>query len=126
MPRKISRKAAESKDKGKINPTLKLEEFEKIVVDLAKKGTSPEKIGLILRDKYNIPKAKKTYNIKINKILKKHGIEINPNLENLEKKRDRLKVHLNKHTHDYTAKRIFSIRAARVRKATLLAKKEVD
>ena len=37
---------------------MKLAEMEKIVVDLAGEGKSPAQIGLVLRDKYGIPKAK--------------------------------------------------------------------
>ena len=37
---------------------IKPSEVENIVIDLYKKGNTPAKIGLILRDQHGIPKAK--------------------------------------------------------------------
>lgn len=48
---------------------MKPAELEKIVVDLYKEGVSSAKIGLILRDKYGVPKAK-LLGKRITKILK--------------------------------------------------------
>ena len=45
---------AEKADWTKFKPV----EVEKIIVDLARQGIAPEKIGLILRDQHGIPKAK--------------------------------------------------------------------
>ena len=53
---------------------LKPKEVEDLVVDLAKKGESPAKIGLILRDKHGIPKTK-VFGKKIKQILDQKGIE---------------------------------------------------
>ena len=48
------------------------EEVKAIVLKLADKGLTAEKIGLTLRDQYGIPKAK-IYNLKISKILKEQN-----------------------------------------------------
>jgi len=82
----------------------KPEELEKIVVDLAKSGESPAKIGLILRDKHGVPKAK-LLGKKINQILKEKGVEFPTELQNAEKKLENLKSHFGKNKHDYPAKR---------------------
>ena len=37
---------------------MKPEEITKKIVELGKQGIQPEKIGLILRDEYGIPKVK--------------------------------------------------------------------
>jgi len=52
---------------------MKSDEMEKIVVELAKKGESPAKIGLILRDKYGIPKVK-LFGKRMVEIFAEHGV----------------------------------------------------
>src|SRR5262245_10449620 len=64
---------------------MKSEELEKIVVDLAKKGESPAKIGLILRDTHGVPKAK-LLGKKITHILKEHGIAYASEQDRVEKR----------------------------------------
>ena len=83
---------------------LKPKEIEEKIVELASQGMHPEKIGLVLRDKYGIPKVK-MFGKKISQILKENGININPEYENVLKKSDNLKKHLEKNKHDYTAKK---------------------
>ena len=83
---------------------IKPEEVEKLVVELGRKNTPPEKIGLILRDQHGIPKTK-IFGKKVNQILKENGIELNSEYESLLKKSDKLKKHFEKHKHDYAAKR---------------------
>jgi small subunit ribosomal protein S15 len=82
----------------------KPEEIEKIVVELAQKGDSPAKIGLILRDKYGIPKAK-LMGKKITKILKDKKVTIKTESIQTQEKIDKLKVHTVKNKHDHTASR---------------------
>jgi ribosomal protein S15P/S13E len=82
----------------------KPEEVKKLVVELGKKNTPPEKIGLILRDQHGIPKTK-IFGKRVNQILKENNIELNSEYENLLKKSDNLKKHFEKHKHDYSAKR---------------------
>lgn len=90
-------------------------EIESIVVELGKKNTPPEKIGLILRDQYGIPKTK-IFGKKINKILRENGIEINSEHENVSRKIDRLKKHFEKNRHDYPAQRSIVKNSAKLNK----------
>jgi small subunit ribosomal protein S15 len=83
---------------------LKPKEVEKMVVELAKQGESPAKIGLILRDKHGIPKVK-LLGKKILKILKEAQVEIKSENEKIQKKMNALERHISKNKHDYTAKR---------------------
>ena len=83
---------------------IKPEELEKIVVDLAKKGETPEKIGLILRDKHGIPKAK-LLGKKITQILKDKKIEFETKKQRTDKKIEKIKTHLKDNKHDYPAQR---------------------
>lgn len=83
---------------------IKPAELKKIVVDLAKKGETPEKIGLILRDKHGVPKAK-LVDKKITKILEEEGIEYESDKEKVEKKIEKLKMHIKGNKHDYSAQR---------------------
>ncbi len=83
---------------------IKLPELEKLVVQLHKEGNSPEKIGLILRDKHGIPKAK-LIGKRITAILKDAKIQLPSEKSKVEKKVEKIESHLVKHKHDYTAKR---------------------
>lgn len=83
---------------------MKKEEFEKIVIDLGKKGTPPEKIGLILRDQHGIPRAK-VFGKKIGQILQEAGIEYSGREDRIEAKLDNVKKHIEKNKHDYSAKK---------------------
>ena len=83
---------------------MKPSEVEKIVVDLAKKGETPEKIGLILRDTHGIPKAK-LVGKKIGTILREANLPVASNKEVVSKKIKNVEQHLSKNKHDYTAQR---------------------
>ncbi|MEK6894582.1 MAG: hypothetical protein AABX10_03910 [Nanoarchaeota archaeon] len=91
---------AEKADWTKIKPA----EVEKIIVDLARQGIGPEKIGLILRDQHGVPKAK-LLGIRVGKILAKNKLDINSENKNISLKIDGLKKHSEKNKHDYTAMR---------------------
>ncbi len=84
--------------------TIKPAEVEKIVVDLHKQGNSLAKIGLILRDKHGIPKAK-LISKKIKKILLEANHSLIPETVHVQEKIKNIKTHLAKHKHDYTARR---------------------
>jgi len=71
---------------------------------LAKENTPTEKIGLILRDKHGIPKAK-ILGKKISQILKDAKIETRPEKEKILEKIGKLKMHLEKNKHDYPTQR---------------------
>lgn len=99
---------------------LKAADVEKLIVELGRQGTPPEKIGLILRDQHGIPKVK-LLKLRINKVLQKHSIGADAQKKALETKIERLKTHAKSHKHDYTAQRKAVMYAARVKKMEKIA-----
>lgn len=99
---------SESEEKKSEKPTwvkMKVDELEKIVVELAKEGKSPAEIGLILRDKHGVPKAR-LIGKRIKDILDEKGLTYNSDRQMIEKKVGKLKEHLAKRNkHDYSASR---------------------
>lgn len=83
---------------------IKQSELEKLIVQLHKEGNSPEKIGLILRDKHGIPKAS-LIGKRVAHILRDAGISLPSEKSIIKKKVEKIESHLAKHKHDYTAKR---------------------
>ncbi len=77
-------------------------EMTKIIKDLAK-DNPPSKIGFILRDQYGIPTTR-VYGKKLNQYLQELGIEVNEELENSEKKVEKLKKHMQKNITDRKSK----------------------
>lgn len=94
---------------------VKQEELEKIVIDLAKKGESTGRIGLILRDNYGVPKAK-LFGKSISKIIKDAKIELKSEKSIVSSKINILKTHLEKNKHDHTATRSLTKRLWVLRK----------
>ena len=83
---------------------IKAEELEKIIMDLAEQDMTPAKIGIILRDKYGIPKAK-LLGKKITKILKDKKVRYITEKDIVTKKIEKIKTYIIKHKHDYSAKK---------------------
>ncbi len=83
---------------------LDYKEIEKIIIDLAKQGNTASQIGIILRDKYGIPKIK-MLGKKLAKILKEAKVTHKNEKDNTNQKIEKLKTHFSKHKHDYTASR---------------------
>ncbi|KHO55366.1 MAG: hypothetical protein QT10_C0002G0026 [archaeon GW2011_AR19] len=77
-------------------------EFEKMILDLAKKGLTAEKIGGELRKQKIHPKE---YDKKISKILKEENLYILPDLKNMQEKFKRVEEHLKKNKQDKRALR---------------------
>jgi small subunit ribosomal protein S15 len=111
--------AEEKKDEGKLKPQetagvlgtdkpswlkMKPAELEKIVVDLYKQGEPIAKIGLILRDKHGIPKAK-LLGKKIAQILMDAKVTLRQENEEITKRMESLKAHFEKNKHDQPAKK---------------------
>jgi len=84
------------------NKKLTHEEFEKKVIELAKKGLTNEKIGEELRKQRIHPKEHKK---KISKILKENNLYENADLKNVEVKLERIKKHFETNKQDKRAKR---------------------
>lgn len=93
-----------TKKQGKTTESKKISqtEFEKKVLELAKKGLTSEKIGEEL--KHQKIHSKK-YNKKISKILKENNSYINPDIKNIEEKLKRIKTHYEKNKQDKRAMR---------------------
>jgi small subunit ribosomal protein S15 len=106
----------EKADWTKIKPA----DIEKIIVELARQGNAPEKIGLILRDQHGVPKAK-LLGIKIGKVLEKNKLAIDSEKKNISTKIENLKKHSAKNKHDYTAMRKAVMYTATINRRTKLA-----
>lgn len=116
--KKEEKKVKTVETESKIAPWLKLsqEEIENLVLKLYKEGVRMEKIGLILRDSYGIPKVKEICGKKIKKIIEKHEQVMPPEIVALNKKIKRIKRHLESNKKDMVAKRSLQIKEARLLK----------
>ena len=85
-----------TKEKPK-NQKITQEEYEKKVLDLAKKGLTSEKIGEQLRKEGIHPKE---YKKKISRILKEKDTYLNPDLKNVQNKLERIQKHFDKNKQD--------------------------
>lgn len=95
--------------------TAKPAEIRSKIVELARQGMPPEKIGLVLRDQHGIPKAK-LLGLKIGKVLKEEKLWNDYEKANLEGHIEKLTKHTAKNTHDYKAIRVLVKRAAHLTK----------
>jgi small subunit ribosomal protein S15 len=83
---------------------MKPAELEKIVVELYKQGETPSKIGIMLRDKYGIPKAK-LLGKRVVEILKDAKTSLRSEKDAISKKIENLQRHMEKNKHDQPAKK---------------------
>ncbi len=91
------------------------EEVKGIIIKLANKAMTAEKIGLALRDQYGIPRVK-LYRIKIKEVLQeKHKYE-DPNVHNLKNNLDVIIQHYKKNKGDKKAERSLIITRAKLKK----------
>ena len=92
-------------------------EVKEIVLKIIEKSPelTAEKIGLVLRDNYGIPKVA-IYGLKISEILKEAGKYKFPDLENLKTKNAKLEKHITKNHHDQKTKRSLIITKAKLKK----------
>ncbi|MBR9704906.1 hypothetical protein GOV12_05825 [Candidatus Pacearchaeota archaeon] len=88
-------------------------EIEAIIVKLANKDMTAEKIGLTLRDQYGIPKVK-LYDIKIKEVMGDKYKD--QNTINLNNKIDAITLHNRKYHGDQKAKRQLNIAKANLKK----------
>ncbi|HLD38041.1 MAG TPA: hypothetical protein VJA20_01220 [Candidatus Nanoarchaeia archaeon] len=97
------------KIKTESSEKITLKEFEKMVIDFAKKGLTSEKIGEELRKQKIHPQE---YGKKISKILRENNLYVSPDLKNVEEKFNRIKTHFDKNKQDKRAlnekSRVFS------------------
>jgi len=99
------------------------DEVREIILKLADKGLTSEKIGLTLRDQYGIPKAK-IYNLKISKILKEKDKFEEPTTLNLQNRLEKIKEHYKKNKQDKKAERSLIITKAKLKKRNDYSKKK--
>lgn len=95
---------------------LSPEDVEKLVVDLAKKGYPPSRIGIILRDQHGIPDVKQITGKSMMDILRAHNIkpEVPEDLMNIIRKAVNLHEHLERNPKDLVSKRALSILESRI------------
>jgi ribosomal protein S15P/S13E len=91
------------------------EEVKAIIIKLANKGMTAEKIGLALRDQYGIPKVS-LYNMKIKTVLKEKDKFEEPTNKNLKIKLDKIIEHFKKNKGDKKANRSLIITKAKLKK----------
>ena len=89
-------------------------ELKTIVAELAQKN-QPAQIGLILRDQYGIPTTK-IFGKKLSKILAELNLQTNFELQNVQKKAERMVEHLKKNKGDKKAKHKLQKASGRVNK----------
>lgn len=103
MPKKEKEESKEEKQIKVVTPKKTSQiDFEKKVLELAKKGLTSEKIGEELRQQKIHPKE---YNKKISKILKEKKEYVNADLKNVENKLERIQRHYQKNKQDKRAMR---------------------
>jgi len=110
MPRKKTEKIKFEKP-----DRIKAEEIEDTIVKLSQQGLSPAKIGLVLRDKHDIPKIK-LLGKKISKILKEKSLQAKTDLQEMEKQIENLEKHFQKNKQDKRAKRDLITKVSRAKK----------
>ena len=104
-------KKLETEDKEEIKPDI-----EKTIIELAKSGMTSEKIGLVLKQRYNIKNIKKEIGKRISKVLKENNLYVDADIKNIKEKLEKLKKHSEKNKHDYVAKRKIVIEASKLRR----------
>jgi len=82
---------------------LSSKQIESLIVDLAKQGQHNSQIGIELRDKHGVPKAKSLINKRISKVLKASGIKTKTESDFIAEKIERIKKHKEKNKQDHTA-----------------------
>jgi small subunit ribosomal protein S15 len=87
--------------------TQSAEEIENQVVDLYKKGETPSKIGLILRDSYGIPLVKAVAGKTVKQILDSHDLKspLPEDVMNLVKRALHIRKHLESNKKDLESKK---------------------
>jgi len=92
-------------------------EVKEIILKIVEKDPTitVEKIGLILRDNYGIPRTK-IYGFSISDVLKEAGKYESPDNKNLKNKVAKLEKHLAKNKHDRKTGRSLIITKAKLKK----------
>lgn len=99
---------------SKTNWMKKPEEVEKIIVELARQGVHPAKIGVILRDQHGVPRMKASGK-KLTKVMKDAKITLKTETERIKERIENLEKHRAKNKHDYQAQRSAMKHSSRLR-----------
>jgi len=96
------------------------QEIELIITKLSKEGKSPSQIGVILRDIYGIPYVGLVLKKSITEVLasKKISAEIPEDLLALVRKAVLVRKHMDKNSHDMTAKRGLQLTESKIQRLT--------
>ena len=113
MARMHARKRGKSGSKKPVSNKVpswvryKTKEVEALVVKYAKKGLTPARIGIVLRDQYGIPDVRKITKKRITKILEENKLtkELPYDLLDLMKRASGVYKHLEVHKKDLHSKR---------------------
>ena len=97
---------------------LSSREVEDLVVKLAKEGTTPSRIGIILRDQHAIPSVKEATGKSAKQILDAHDIkpELPEDLTNKIRRAVALYSHLDRNPRDFGSKRALEVVEAEINK----------
>ncbi|HDD57580.1 MAG: 30S ribosomal protein S15 [Thermoplasmata archaeon] len=97
---------------------LNPKEVENKVIELAKEGYMPSRIGMILRDQYAVPDVKVATGKTITQILERHNLlpELPEDLRSLIVTALSIKKHLEEHKHDIKNKRNLQLTESKIRR----------
>lgn len=91
------------------------EEVKAIIIKLANRGLTSEKIGLVLKDQYGIPSVK-VYQFKIKDVLKEKDKFEEPTVINIKRRLERIIKHYSKNKGDKKAERSLIIIKSKLKK----------
>lgn len=97
---------------------LSSSEVEDLVVKLAKEGTPPSQIGILLRDQHAVPSVKEATGKSVKQILDAHDVkpELPEDLINKIRKAVALYSHLDRNPRDFGTKRALEVVEAEINK----------
>ncbi|MEM2874535.1 MAG: 30S ribosomal protein S15 [Candidatus Hadarchaeales archaeon] len=106
----------QKKSKDEEVGALSGDEVEELVVKLARRGTGPSMIGMILRDQHGVPDVKAATGKSILQIMKKHELapQLPEDLKNVMAKAVKLYSHMAKNPKDFKTKRALAIIESRI------------
>ncbi|RLG31617.1 30S ribosomal protein S15 [Methanosarcinales archaeon] len=136
MARMYARKRGQSGSKRPLSSSLRktapewtdlrAKEVEKKVVELYERGRSTSEIGITLRDSHGVPSVALITGKKITGILKERGIarEIPEDLQNLMRKAQRIRKHIEENKKDVHNKRALQLTESKIRRLAKYYRRE--
>lgn len=107
---------------------LNAKDIEQIVLELSGQGMSSSEIGLILRDRHEVPDVKLATEKKITQILKEKNVgpKVPEDLQNLITRALELKKHLDLNLKDVHNKRALQLMESKIRRLVKYYKNKGD